>query len=187
MTTMQPLTISPENQQRLAIAVPIVALLLSLFVVYPTWGRYTTLLETVKKDQSELAELRATPIPDVGKVPPAVPDVPSEAPVFLGDIRILSSLSHCHLVNFENGRLYKKDEGSVRAIRARIDIDARYNEIRSFLLNLSNAPRLYVVTECTVASKIKAGQPGATTTTYEDPSVLRATIEIERYVTKSAL
>jgi hypothetical protein len=36
-------TISPAAQQRLAVAVPLIALAISLFVVYPAWGRYQDL------------------------------------------------------------------------------------------------------------------------------------------------
>jgi hypothetical protein len=181
---MRPLTISPENQQRLAIAVPSIALLLSLFVVYPTWGRYRDLLETVKKDRADLAALQAQGIPNIGANVPAVPNLPSEPPEFLGQLRIIAQLSECTLTGFDISGTAKKEEGPVKAVRARVEIDSRYNGIRQFLANLSSAPRLYVVTECSVASKVKAGQPGARTT-YEDPSILRATIEIERYVTKA--
>jgi hypothetical protein len=180
---MRPVTISPDNQQRLAIGVPIIALLLSLFVVYPTWGRYRTLLEIVQKDRADLAALRAAPNPDVGRNTPAIPGLPSEPPLFLGQLKILAQLSGCRLVNYDNVGTVKQDEGLVRAVRARVDIESRYNGVRAFLRNLAEAPRLYVVTECTVVNKVKAGLPIPPRTIHEDPGLVRATIEIERYVT----
>jgi hypothetical protein len=181
---MRPLTVSPENQQRLAIAVPIIALLLSLFVVYPTWGRYTALLETAKQNRTELAKLRAEVIPDVGKNLPAAADLPSEPPDFYRQLQLVAGISQCRIMNFDLGGTGKQEDGPVRAVRAHVELEARYNEVRAFLANLAAAPRLYVVTECSVATQIKSGTSSPVRTAAKDPSLLRATIEIERYVNK---
>jgi hypothetical protein len=176
-------TISPEIQQRLAIAVPIVALLLSLFVVYPTWGRYTALQSTALTQRKELDALRATPIPDMGAVPPAETDLPSEPPQFLGQMRLLTDMSGCRVIGFDVGSTANQESGPVRAVRARVDLEARYPQIRDFLYRLSRAPRLYVITDCTVASDMKDGQQAVNGQPGKTPGALRATIEIERYVT----
>ncbi len=180
---MSTLTISPENQNRLAIAVPIVAMLLSLFVVYPTWMRYNDLVAVVATQRKSLDDLRATPLPDVGAVPPADAGLPSEPPKFLGQLRVVAQMARCRVIGFDLGASGKQDSGPVRAVRARVDLEGRYTEIRDFLFRLAGAPRLYVVTDCAVSVPANAAQSAVSALLNRPPGTLHATIEIERYVT----
>lgn len=176
-------SISPDNQRRLAIAMPIAALLLSLFVVYPTWGRYTALLSTLTADRKALDVLKASPRPDVGPIRAVEEGLPSESPGFLGQVRRLAQLSGCRMKGFDVSAGPAQPVGIVRAVRSHVELEGRYPQIRDFLLRVVYAPRLYVVTECTVV-------PAATTVSAvgrkeagSAPGTLRASIEIERYVT----
>jgi len=167
--------------------VPIVALLLSLFVVYPTWGRYTDLRTRIGVQRAERDGLRAAPRPDVGAVVPAENDLPSEPPKFLGQVRLLADLAGCRVKGFELSPTPKSEGQPARAVRAHVEIEGRYSQIRNFLVSLTSAPRLYVITELNMeAAKIPgSNQPGAVLGIKSNQ--LNAGIGIERYVTTGAL
>ena len=184
--------LSPQAQQRLAVLVPVIALLISVFVVYPGYGRYRELQEQIAEHQERLNNLRATPIPLAATITPAVPDVPSEPPEFLASIRELAAATGCDLVGFDltlppappsgeqelaqGGNKPKEQQekpSPVRPVRAKIEVRADDGGIRSLVREIMLASRLYAVTSCEVV------QADATT-----GPPLRATIEIERYVLK---
>jgi hypothetical protein len=173
------LTIKPENQQRLAVFVPIIALILSLFVVYPAVGRYQALQKTIQTEQKELDTLRATPIPPVGTVAPTAAESPSEPPQFLGQIRILASETDCRVSGFDVSAAGSKDTTPLRAVRSRVELEGRFYQIRNFLTQLGRAPRLYVVTDFSLTGKTSVGPQSANSS---PSNLLRASIEIERYV-----
>src|SRR5689334_13812928 len=64
----------PEIQARVAVVIPLVALCLSLFVVYPAWGRYNGLRAQIAQQERELSDLRTAPLPA-----PVAPDSIVEA------------------------------------------------------------------------------------------------------------
>jgi hypothetical protein len=176
---MSLLTIKPENQQRLAVLVPIVALVLSLFVVYPALGRYRALQATIQTERNELTTLRATPIPQIGPVVPTAEDSPSEPPQFLGQIRTLAAAAGCRLSGFEVSPTEKKAHSPLRAVRSRVELDGQFYQVRNFLTQLGGAPRLYVVTDFSLTNQQStSGQTAKSSQT----GPLRASIEIERYV-----
>ena len=174
--------VRPEIQQRLAILVPLVALALSLFVVYPTWGNYNDLKAQIARQRTELSDLKKMTIAAPGPVAPTANDVPSEPPAFLGEIRILAHESNCRLVGFDLAPEGKAaDSGPVRAVRARLDLEANYVQIRDFLFRLKHVGRLLVVTDLEMMTTANTGNKNA------PPSgPLHATLNVERYVTPPA-
>jgi hypothetical protein len=183
---MRILSVNPVFQQRVAIIVPIVALLLSLFVVYPAWGRYKELQTTIQKQRKDLDDLRATPLPQVGPEAPTAEDRASEPPEFLGQVSRLAGAANCRLTSFDMiPAPSEKEVKPIRALRARVELKGQYYQIRDFLFRLAHAPRLFVVTdfslskETTGSSQASGGQPLFS-------NALNAKIEIERYVAAPA-
>ena len=174
--------VKPEIQQRLAIFVPLIALALSLFVVYPAWGRYGALNQQIARQRDDLEKLKAEPPPVApGLVAPTADDVPSEPPEFLGEIRSLAAEANCHLAGFDLSPSDKSVAvGAVRAVRAKIDLEANYVQIRDFLFRLNHAGRLLAVTDLTLIS----ADTGPRGTAPSGP--LHATLNIERYVAPPA-
>ena len=177
-------TISPENQQRIAVVVPIVALVLSLFVVYPAWGRYGELNGKIGKQRAELNTLRNSPIPAPGPIKPTADYQPSEPPQFFGMISALAQQAGCRVVGYDiiSSTDKTKAEGPIRALRAKVEIEAEYPQIRAFLTRLSEAPRLFVVTDLSIMRS--TGSARASQGVPTGP--LKAAIEIERYVAPPA-
>lgn len=169
-------TISPQNQQRLAVLVPLVALFLSLFVVYPAWGRYHDLRAENEKRGRELEALRTIPIPEPGPVRPAEEDLPSEPPQFLGHISALAAAANCRIVGFESLPAGEKEAAAsgVRARQAKVELEDPYPRVREFLTQLARANRLFVV----AGLQLSRGKGQAET--------LHTTITIERYVAPAA-
>ena len=172
-------TISPVMQQRLAVAVPLIALGISLLAVYPAWGRYRDLGAEVTRQQEQLDTLKATPIPPPGRVEPAAARSPEEPPQFLGLLRQLANDSRCRISGFNVAPSGVKSEQIVRAVRASIELDCRYPQLRSFLYHTEQADRVLTVTDVKVVAPSNAAQP---LSTY---GLLKATIGIERYMTTS--
>lgn len=167
---------SPQFQQILAVGVPIVALVISLAVVYPAWGRYGEIREQVDKQQKELATLKATPLPPRDPVLPAVNDSPAESALFLGQIVALTLAPQCRFVGLDTAPGAGAKAGSaIRPVRTKVEVEGQYPQIRQFLAQVAGAPRLFVVTSLDVASR-PSSQPG------QLPGGLHATVELERYL-----
>src|SRR5580658_10040726 len=117
----------PSDQQRIAVLVPIVALALSIFVVYPKWQDYQALLPKVDQQRKDLLALRAAALPPDAPGIPALPSVPSEPPEFLGDASYIAAAANCRVTGFDlkppTGAV---DAGPVQAVKADIIVDARY-------------------------------------------------------------
>ena len=181
-------SISPENQQRLAVLVPLLALVLSLFVVYPAWGRYSDLKTQLADKREDLAKLKATPMPQPSLKMPAVPGLPSEPPQFLAHMNALAAASGARVTGFDltaGGTGKAEAMGPVSAARANLEVTGTYVDIRRFLEQLATTDRLYVVTDVDVSSAKGAGAQGA----GAQPVVagpLTAKLTIERYVTAAA-
>lgn len=172
--------IRPEIQQKLAIFVPLIALVLSLFVVYPAWGHYGELARKVEAQRHELEKLKAAP--DIARDPvaPAADDVPTEAPQFFGQMKALAAEARCE-VKVDAGSPDKvQNIGAVRSVRGRVDMDASYIQVRDFLFRLSHANRLFAVTDLSLTKATGGGRMSV------PAGPLHATIEIERYVIPSA-
>jgi hypothetical protein len=167
-------------QQRLAIFVPLIALGLSLFVVYPAWRHFGKLGQDIEGQRRELRALKEAPVITRSSVAPAADDLPAESPEFLRQIREMAEEANCHLTVDLSPPDQTPDTGPIRAVRAKIELDTQYVRVRDFLYRLNHAPRLYVVTDLTLAT--------TTATNSSQPSigVLHATIEIERYVISPA-
>src|SRR5258708_5728753 len=178
---MKLISINPVAQQRLAVAVPIVAVVLSLFVVRPACGRYGDLKQDNEKKSGEIRRMVETPIPRPGPVRPADDSTSTEPPQFMGMIRLTAQKSSCLIATFDsNGAGETKQEGPVRNIRAKLDLIGTYPQIRSFLWNLSHSHRLYVVTDLSISTNTPIPAQALSR------GAVRASFNIERYVTTPA-
>ncbi|MBM3493629.1 MAG: hypothetical protein FJX72_04800 [Armatimonadetes bacterium] len=183
-------TLSPQVQQRLAVFVPVVALAVSVFVVYPGFLRLRETQAEIANRRERLTNLRATPVPLLAAIQPAAKDTPSEPPEFLAGVRAMAADSRCELVGFDltlppapvsgekelaqggNKPEEKKEAPSpVRPVRAKIEVRSDYDGIRSFIRAVTLAPRLYAIAGCEVKETSDLNAPP-----------LQATVEIERYV-----
>lgn len=170
--------LNPEAQQRVAVVVPLLALAISMFLVYPAWGRYRNLQEKVDKQHKELKQLTEAALPTPGPIQPAGPDQASEPAEFLGLMTRLTMQANCEFLGLENTAVEKrKDNTAVRPVRAKVDIQGRYPAVRKFLSELSRAPRLLVVSDIMLSAVTQA-----TSKTGAPTGLVRATIEVERYV-----
>jgi hypothetical protein len=175
--------LSPVAQQRAAVLVPVVALVLSLFVVYPAWGRYGELQTKIEKQQAELRGLRSYALPKPGPVKPTVDWMPSEPPQFFGYVSALAQSAGCRMVGYDIVPTQKTSaEGPIRALRAKVELEAEYPQIRTFLARLAEADRLFVVTEMTVGKPKTTGPAAA----IGPAGTVQASVEIERYVSAAA-
>jgi len=183
-------SLSPQVQQRIAVVVPVIALGLSLFVVYPGWNRWRELVAEADQKRVRLANLRGTPIPLAATQQPAAEDTPAEPPKFLADIQTIAADSGCAVVGFDltlppapvsgeeemaQGGNKKPDEPKapqlVKPVRAKIEVEADYPHIRQFVHQIIAAPRLYAIASLEVKDANR-----------RIPELLAATVEIERYV-----
>jgi len=177
----------PEIQVRLAVVIPLIALFLFLFAVYPAWGRYTEASARSEQQERELADLRAAPLP-----PPVAPGIiveaqPSEPPQFLEQISMIAVGANCHILGFDlvpagtpAPAPTPGDAGLIKAVRARIELDATYPQVRAFLYRLAGTLRPFTVTEVNLTT------PGESTLKMTTVGTLHASIDIERYVVPPA-
>lgn len=174
---------SPEVQQRLAVLVPLVALALSLFIVYPAWGNYEQLVQERDRRRAELDTLRNTPLPRRSPILLTAPDEPREAPEFLAMVRALVRFSGAELKSLQvvESGAGQEATGPVRPVRARVQIVGSYPQIRSFLYRVGRAPRLMVVASLELKSEAGTSERAG----YVRVPIL-ASIEIERYVVPPA-
>jgi Tfp pilus assembly protein PilO len=167
----------PSDQQRIAILVPIIALALSLFVVYPKWQEYRELIPKLEQQRKDLAALRAAPLPSQLPGIAAVAALPSEPPEFMGQVNYLAAAANCKVTGFDlkppTGTV---DAGPVQAIKSQIMLVARYADIRAFVSQVARSPRLLALSDLNVAPVIRAKNDGF------PADALQATVEIERYV-----
>lgn len=174
------LPISPENKQRLAVLVPLLALCISVFQVYPAWGRYGALKNEVHTKSIELERLKAAPVPEPGRLMPAAPALPTEPPQFLAHVNAMAREAGVQVAGFDLvGQAADKAEavGTVKAVRAKIDLEGSYPAIRAFLAQVAATDRMYVVTDMDVTTS------RSTTAAVAVRGPIRATLTIERYVT----
>jgi hypothetical protein len=170
-------SISPVTQQRLAVLVPLVALGISLFAVYPAWGRYRDLQAAVGREEMALETLKANPVPPPGPILPAAVQSAKEPPAFHGLVTRLADESGCVMAGYSVAPAESKSEQLARPLRATIELDCRYPQLRSFLYRASQAERVLTVTEVKVSTQTSQSGP---VITY---GPLKATVGLERYLT----
>ena len=177
--------IDPTKQKRLAILIPMIALALSLFVVLPMWQRYGDEVQSVEKLERDLRERKAAVVLMMATPSPrevsAVEDVPAEQPQFLEQIRGLATAAHCRLMGFEALPPRTVDPDSpIRAVRARLILEARYSDIRVLVDRLKGASRLFAITDVDITIPPAVSSPMANQET--NSGMLSAVVEVERYV-----
>lgn len=170
--------LSRQSQQTLAICLPLAALGVSLGIVYPAWGRLGETQKALATKKQELAALRAAPLPSPQAAQAAFPDVEQESSRFVGEITRLAAGSGCEITNLTRSPSDVK-AGVARAKRAKVTVRGRFQQARSFLYQLNNSRRVYVVTDLALSSDSGAGQKAA-------PGLLSITLTVERYVAPAA-
>ena len=177
----------PEIQQKVAIFVPIVALILSVGVVYPGFNNYQETKAKVDTQRSEYLALKNQPLPQPNPKQATVLTAPSEPPQSVGELTKIAEAAGCKVSGFDLGVVAnakaaaaeEKAGGTVRPKRSRLNLVAHYPQVREFLAQLQRAPRVFVVTELNLSTQLTV--PG--TSVHPAPGTLDASVEIERYVT----
>jgi hypothetical protein len=173
---MRPISLNSGFSQFVAVMAPIGALLITLLVVYPAWGRYSEVRARVQMQEAELRALKAAPLPPRDPVLPAADQAPGEPSQFLGEMAALAGASQCEITGLDTQQSQSAPSARVQPLRTKITVAGRYPAIRAFLARIQNASRLYVVTELSVRGRA----PG--TAVDEVGHRVDATIGIERYV-----
>jgi len=158
-----------------AVMAPIIAMLLTLTVVYPTWIRYTAIREEIETRSAYLRRLEAAQLPAHGSLVAAADDIPGEPSAFLGEMAALANASQCELTGLALVPTLP-EPGTIRPIRVNITIAGTYPAIRSFLARLRRTQRLFVVAEVSLHAIGDSRLAAAPVRRVE------ATIGIERYV-----
>jgi hypothetical protein len=176
---MPVMNIDTATQRVLAVGMPLVAVALSLLIVYPGWGRYHELKAEVAAERVRLRDLREAPVPAPAAAQAAAVDVESEPSHFIGEITALARASGCEItgLDVEPQKQKPDDEALVRPIRSRVTLSGSFPQVRSFLLQLSRASRLYTVVDLTVQRPSGGRDDGRA-------AAVSATVTIERYVTE---
>ncbi len=172
----------------LAAAIPLAALALTMGVVYPTWKHLNATRGTIARQRADLATLRSAPEPQREQGVPAADDTPDEPARFMGDLRLLAAASGCEIVgiNTTAAGVIDKPEEVVHPRRVTVEVKGTYQNLRSLLARLTQAPRTSVVTD------LKVDSPPANATGAAGPAAaaadrrLTAMMTIERFVTPPA-
>ena len=181
-------SMSSQVMQLLGIGVPLLALALTLGVVYPSWGSYRALAARVEKQRQELQTLRAAPLPRRDPVVPAVEATEAEPSQFVGAIAALAAANQCELrgLDLQPSGGDTSAAGPIRPIRAKLTVTGHYIRIRALLADLNRAPRLYSVAELSLKSTAPASGQAAAALAVSTGR-LDATLTIERYVMPPAV
>lgn len=179
----------PETQQKLAVGVPILAVIVSLIIIVPAWGRNAELTAQLGRDRAELAALRSAAPPELSGTEPAADPSPEEAAVFQTEVRSMAAKAGCALAGYDLLQTQAADAAKesttgqsgdssaaaagLRAQRVKVDVTGTYQQIRSLLWQIAHARRLYVINELVISLEKRTGAA-------VEP--LSATIGIERYV-----
>src|SRR3989442_12511752 len=141
--------LTPERQQQVAVLVPFCALALSLFVVYPAWGHYNDLYRTAEQRQRELENLRAVPVLPLGVRIPAEDESPSEPSAFLGRLNQMATSAGCTIAGLDVTPAAKGN--GIAPVRAKVDLEGSYQQVRSFLDLVRRDGRLLAIAEVDIA------------------------------------
>lgn len=175
---MKPSTAPPQTQQWLAVLAPIIAIVVSVMLVYPAWAHHGELTARTNQHYSELQTIRSNPPPPIGNRIPAAEPMPAEPSQFLGEIRNLAAGADCAMTGFDMTQVpgAPLSDQAVKAVRAKVDIKGTYKQVRNFLWQCVHYPRLLVITETTLSLEHAANVGGPSS------EVLTASIGIERYL-----
>lgn len=168
------LEIPLELQKALAVLLPLVALLLGIFLVYPAYTGLETQQAALRSAQSELAKLRAESVVAEDRIIPAVVADEEEPNLFVGELRTIARASGCE---FRQVTMLTPGSRSseVQARRARLTVRGTYAGVRRLLANLKLYRRLLAVTDLTASE-----EPGRQV--LDRSAIVRAEMTIERYV-----
>jgi len=183
----------------IVVAAPLLALAVTLLLVYPAWSQLGIAQRDVLEKEKTLRTLQETQ-PRVERVIPAAEDRPGEPARFLGEINDLAAAAGCTFRNYDvqatstpppssppagnpasgNPASGSPPAGSetsnVRPLQVKITLVGRYADIREFLSRLARAPRIYTVTALSLA-------PETTSSKNVLPDErLVAILTIERYL-----
>jgi len=144
----RPLRVSLAVQQFLAVSIPLLALAISVLVVYPQWQAANDLHTEIAGKRAQLSSLEATPLPDPSGKRPAVRDTETEQSEFLGAITGLAASAGCDVVALDAEATAGEGPATlVRPLRTKLTVRGRYGQIRVLLSRLNRSSRLYVVRE----------------------------------------
>src|SRR5690242_11980149 len=93
-------TVSPATQQVVVVALPLLALAVTLLLVYPAWTQLGEARSDVAQKEKTLRTLQETPLTRE-RVIPAAEDRPGEPARFLGEINDLALASGCSFKGWE--------------------------------------------------------------------------------------
>jgi len=188
----------------IVVAAPLLALAVTLLLVYPAWSQLGIAQRDVLEKEKTLRTLQETQ-PRVERVIPAAEDRPGEPARFLGEINDLAAAAGCTFRNYDvqatstpppssppagNPASGSPASGSpasgsppagsetsnVRPLQVKITLVGSYADIREFLARLARAPRIYTVTALSLA-------PETTSSKNVLPDErLVAILTIERYL-----
>lgn len=172
---------SPSVQYRMAAGMPLVALIVAGAIVLPVWTRYRALLVRTAQQREELRRMVEAAPPPPGPIQPALEADAKEPGTFVGLITRLAANTHCRFLGLEAVENEQPPENAdILPVRVKVDLEARYPAIRRFLSALARSERLMVVTRLQLNAVPRDDDPGGTSS-----GIVRAAIEIERYVTAS--
>ena len=172
---MRPLTASTQTQQWLAFFVPVIALLISILIVYPAWGSHRELGRDISQKRDELQKLQSAILPAMNQGIPAVDTSAGESSQFIADIRQLGARSGSVVMGYDTSKV--SDEATangIRSLQTSVSLRGNYKQIRSFLWLITHNPRFLTVTN----SLLELDE----STLRDDGRPLTASITIERYV-----
>jgi hypothetical protein len=150
-------TLRPQTQQMLAIGVPLAAVILSVFVVYPAWGRYRAIRAEVARKSEELQNLKDAPQPPPETLLPAAEESPAEQTRFVGEINSLAVATRCQLRAIDRAGV-NAESGPLHLAHVRVSLSGGYPNLRDFLWRINHGPRIYVVTDLSLGGTTGAVQ-----------------------------
>jgi hypothetical protein len=144
--------LNPTAFQALAVGLPGAAVLLSLFIVLPTWNRYTALREEVEKKRQELLQLQNAVLPPEDPVLPAAAAVEAEPADFLRQLTDLARSSACVIEDMSVVAPGEGAVGVVRPVRVRVTVSGHFGRVRALLWRIYRAPRLFAVADLSITT-----------------------------------
>ncbi|MCS6776141.1 MAG: GspMb/PilO family protein [Chloroherpetonaceae bacterium] len=172
---------SPAVQYRMAAGVLLLALLIAGTIVFPVWTHYRGLQARTAQQREELRRMVENAPPPPGPIQPAMQADATEPGAFVGLITRLAASTHCRFLGLEAVENEQRPENTdILPVRIKVDLEAKYPAIRRFLNALARSERLMIVTRLQLNAVPRDNDPEGTSS-----GIVRAAIEIERYVTVS--
>ena len=175
----------PEAQQAWAFAGLALSIAGALAAVVPAnAGRRKAEQEWMAAQKRRLAMERQElpPLPTRMAFSPSEPQEPAR---IVSLVRAMASVSECRLTAFELSTTGQRDAAAlVWPERIQLELTGPFPRIREFLVRLQRSDRLLVVPELTVERE--GGGAGLPAPGGADNGVVKATLQVERYVAKAA-